>query len=184
MGIDTNFLFKTHLKGVVEISNDVKIMFGLFLIICLLIAITISMIIYYETLKNEFDNLEHKNKTVINENEFLKATLKNINTQKEVNYMYGVATAYTPSAGGINSDEDPTVTSTMKPAKNGVIAVNPNVIPYGSEVMIIHNNTIIRGQAQDTGGAMRQNPKQVDILMENYKEALNWGRKSVHIIWF
>jgi len=184
MGIDTNFLFKAHLKGVVEISNDVKIMFGLFLIICLLIAITISMIIYCETLKNGFDNLERKNKTVINENEFLKATLKSINTQKEVNYMYGVATAYTPSAGGINSDEDPTVTSTMKPAKNGVIAVNPNVIPYGSEVMIIHNNTIIRGQAQDTGGAMRQNPKQVDILMENYKEALNWGRKSVHIIWW
>lgn len=104
--------------------------------------------------------------------------------EKDVNYMYGIATAYTPSYGGINSDTDPTVTSTMKPAKNGVIAVNPNVIPYGSEVMIIHNGTVIRGQAQDTGGAMRQNKNQVDILIEDYERALEWGRKEVHIIWW
>jgi len=102
----------------------------------------------------------------------------------EVHYIYGTATAYTPSARGINSDSNPKVTSTMKPAKEGVIAVNPEVIPYGSEIMIISGKIVIRGKAQDTGGAMRQNPKQVDILMENYKEALNWGRKSVHIIWW
>ena len=102
----------------------------------------------------------------------------------EVHYIYGTATAYTPSARGINSDPNPKVTSTMKPAKEGVIAVNPEVIPYGSEIMIISGKIVIRGKAQDTGGAMRQNPKQVDILMENYKEALNWGRKSVHIIWW
>ena len=102
----------------------------------------------------------------------------------EVQYMYGTATAYTPSVRGINSDSNPKVTSTMKTAKEGVIAVNPEVIPYGSEIMIISGKIVIRGKAQDTGGAMRQNPKQVDILMENYKEALNWGRKSVHIIWW
>lgn len=103
---------------------------------------------------------------------------------KDVNYMYGEATAYTPSAGGINSNNTPELTSTMKPAKNGVIAVNPEVIPYGSQVMIIFENTVIRGQALDTGGAMRQNGKQVDILMENHKKALEWGRKDVHIIWW
>lgn len=108
----------------------------------------------------------------------------NIRTEKQVNYMYGEATAYCPSEGGINSDSDPTITSTMKPAKNGVIAVNPEVIPYGSEVMIIHKNTVIRGQAQDTGGAMRRNGSQVDILMEDYEKALEWGRKDVHIIWW
>ena len=102
----------------------------------------------------------------------------------EVQYMHGTATAYTPSARGINSDSNPMVTSTMKTAKEGIIAVNPEVIPYGSEIMIISGKMVIRGKAQDTGGAMRQNPKQVDILMENYKEALNWGRKSVHIIWW
>ena len=102
----------------------------------------------------------------------------------EVHYMYGTATAYTPSAGGINSDSNPMVTSTMKPAKEGVIAVNPEVIPYGSEVMIISGKIVIRGKAQDTGGAMRKNPNQVDILMEDRGRALEWGRKSVHIIWW
>ena len=102
----------------------------------------------------------------------------------EVHYMYGTATAYTPSAGGINSDSNPMVTSTMKPAKEGVIAVNPEVIPYGSEVMIISGKIVIRGKALDTGGAMKQNPNQVDILMEDIKEALNWGRRDVHIIWW
>jgi 3D (Asp-Asp-Asp) domain-containing protein len=102
----------------------------------------------------------------------------------EVHYMYGTATAYTPSAGGINSDSNPKVTSTMKPAKEGVIAVNPEVIPYGSEVMIISGKIVIRGKAQDTGGAMRKNPNQVDILMEDRGRALEWGRKSVHIIWW
>ena len=102
----------------------------------------------------------------------------------EVHYMYGTATAYTPSAGGINSDSNPMVTSTMKPAKEGVIAVNPEVIPYGSEIMIISGKMVIRGKAQDTGGAMRKNPNQVDILMEDRGRALEWGRKSVHIIWW
>jgi len=102
----------------------------------------------------------------------------------EVHYMYGTATAYTPSAGGINSDSSPKVTSTMKTAKEGVIAVNPEVIPYGSEIMIISGKIVIRGKAQDTGGAMRKNPNQVDILMEDIKEALNWGRRDVHIIWW
>ena len=102
----------------------------------------------------------------------------------EVQYMHGTATAYTPSAGGINSDSNPKVTSTMKPAKEGVIAVNPDVIPYGSEIMIISGKIVIRGKALDTGGAMKQNPNQVDILMEDIKEAKSWGRRDVHIIWW
>ena len=102
----------------------------------------------------------------------------------EVHYMHGTATAYTPSARGINSDSNPKVTSTMKTAKEGVIAVNPEVIPYGSEIMIISGKIVIRGKAQDTGGAMRKNPNQVDILMEDRGRALEWGRKSVHIIWW
>lgn len=103
---------------------------------------------------------------------------------KEVNYMYGIATAYTPSMGGTNSDSDPTMTSTMKTAKEGVIAVNPDIIPYGSEVMIISGNTVIRGKAEDTGGAMKRNPEQVDILMEDHEEAIEWGRQEVIIIFW
>ena len=104
--------------------------------------------------------------------------------QKDVNYMYGTATAYHPPTGGINSDSDPTVTATGKPAKEGIIAVNPDVIPYGSQVMIIHEDTVIRGVAEDTGGAMKRNPHQVDILMESQEKAMEWGRKDAHIIYW
>lgn len=136
-------------------------------------GINSSLEVYNNKIEKKLDKLEQSETNVY------------INTsEKDVNYMFGVATAYCPSAGGINSDSDPTVTATMKPAKNGVIAVNPKQIPYGSEVMIIHGNTVIRGQAQDTGGAMRQNPKQVDILMEDLQDAKNWGRREVHILWW
>ena len=104
--------------------------------------------------------------------------------QRDVNYMYGTATAYHPPTGGINSDSDPTVTATGKSAKEGIIAVNPDVIPYGSQVMIIHEDTVIRGVAEDTGGAMKRNPTQVDILMGSLQECIDWGKRDVHIIWW
>lgn len=114
----------------------------------------------------------------------VKYEIQILERTKDIHYMYGVATAYTPLAGGINSNGDPHFTSTMSPAKAGVIAVNPEVIPYGSEVMIICGNTVIRGQALDTGGAMRRNSNQVDILMEDYQAAIEWGRRNVHILWW
>ena len=153
-----------------------------YVIVLLLIAVALSSTFTYLVFAE--NNVKQYDKE-INNNYNSEVDLEIINEkEKDVNYMYGVATAYTPSAGGINSDNNPEITATGEPAKNGVIAVNPNVIPYGSEVMIIHNNTVIRGQAQDTGGAMRQNPNQVDILMENHQRALEWGRKEVHIIWW
>lgn len=167
-----------------KISDNEKIFIGLAFIFLTLMIITILMAVKYEDLDIAYKKLEQKNEKLSNHISFLEKTLENINTQKEVNYMWGTATAYTPSEGGINSDSDPEVTATMTPAKNGVIAVNPRVIPYGSEVMIIHNNTVVRGRAEDTGGAMRKNPKQVDILMEDITDAVNWGRKEVHIIWW
>lgn len=150
-----------------------------YIIISLIIFLIVGYVINY--------NLKSFNKIIDERLKKLREDQVNIyinNNKKKVNYMWGTATAYTPSEKGINSDSDPTRTSTMTPAKNGVIAVNPRVIPYGSEVMIIHNNTVIRGRAEDTGGAMRKNPKQVDILMEDLNDAVNWGRKEVHIIWW
>jgi len=131
------------------------------------------------------DKFEEYEEEIRNYEYVIKNSVVNdISKNKVVNYMYGEATAYTPSERGINSDSDPTKTSIMKPAKNGVIAVNPKVIPYGSEVMIISGKTIIRGKAWDTGGDMMKNPKQVDILMENLEDSIEWGRREVHIIWW
>lgn len=58
------------------------------------------------------------------------------------------------------------------------IAVDPNVIPYGSEVII--DGRIYK--AQDCGGAIKEN--RIDVYFDNHQEALNFGRqtKGVEII--
>lgn len=148
----------------------------------LITALIIGLLITSSLVTIAFKLPVENNKTVETTEIINKVNVKT--DGKDVNYMYGTATAYTPSVGGINSDDNPQVTSTMKPAKEGIIAVNPNRIPYGSEVMIIVDGTVIRGKALDTGGAMRKSPNQVDILMEDVKEAKKWGRKEAHIIWW
>lgn len=151
--------------------------FGFVLLIVLLIASIVTNLFLLE--KMATDNI-----VVADEKTDTVEEIKLLVRTNDVHYMYGEATAYTPSMGGINSDCDPLVTSTMAPAVEGVIAVNPEVIPYGSEVMIISGNTVVRGTALDTGGAMKRNPHQVDILMENHQDAIEWGRREVHIIWW
>lgn len=58
------------------------------------------------------------------------------------------------------------------------IAVDPNVIPYGSEVII--DGKIYK--AQDCGGAIKGN--RIDLFFESHQDCLNFGRqtKGVEII--
>lgn len=75
-----------------------------------------------------------------------------------------------PNAAGI------TATGTT-PKANHTIAVDPDVIPLGSTV-------IINGQkyvAEDTGGAINGN--RIDIYMDSHSAALAAGRKSARVYW-
>lgn len=67
-----------------------------------------------------------------------------------------------------NGSSKTTATGTV-PTVGRTIAVDPKVIPYGSEV-IINGHTYI---AEDCGGAIKGN--RVDILFATHKEALNFG---------
>ncbi|WP_087971992.1 3D domain-containing protein [Oceanobacillus rekensis] len=71
------------------------------------------------------------------------------------------------TATGINLNNDPY-------AK--VIAVDPNVIPLGTEVYVEGYGYAVAG---DTGGAIKGN--KIDIHLPTKDEAYNWGRKTVNI---
>ena len=67
-----------------------------------------------------------------------------------------------------NGSSNSTATGTV-PTVGRTIAVDPSVIPYGSQV-IINGHTYI---AEDCGGAIKGN--KIDILFETHKEALQFG---------
>jgi len=102
----------------------------------------------------------------------------------KVNYSEFIATAYTPEEGGINADYNPEITSIGEDAEEGIIAVNPDVIPYGSNMLVIGEDFVFRGIAADTGGFAERNPFQIDILMGCVDEAFEFGRQAVHVIWW
>lgn len=68
------------------------------------------------------------------------------------------------------------ITASGKTAKSKhTIAVDPNVIPLGSKVMI--NNQIY--YAEDTGGAIKDT--KIDIYFDTHQEALDYGKKDVTV---
>ena len=81
------------------------------------------------------------------------------------------ATAYTPADG-----DGQGITATGMIARPGVVAVDPNVIPLGSRLYIPGYGMAI---AADTGGAIRGN--RIDLLMDSYDAAMNFGRQSVEV---
>jgi len=83
------------------------------------------------------------------------------------------ATAYTLAEG--NGDGVTSVGVVPKP--NRTIAVDPDVIPYGSKVIINGQEYI----AEDTGGDIQG--KRLDIFMSSREQALSFGRQAVEVIY-
>lgn len=73
-----------------------------------------------------------------------------------------------------NGNSSRTATGTV-PTVGRTVAVDPKVIPYGSEV-IVNGHTYI---AEDCGGAIRGN--RVDILFATHREALQYGVRYVEV---
>ena len=81
------------------------------------------------------------------------------------------ATAYLPGDG-----DGYGITATGIPATYGVAAVDPAVIPLGSRLYIPGYGEAI---AADTGGAIYG--YRIDLCMESYSEAMNFGRRNVTV---
>lgn len=88
----------------------------------------------------------------------------------------GSGTAYTAPAGA--------GTATGVPAYHGGVAVNPNIIPYGSKLYITSTDgSFVYGYATavDTGGALMDGSAIVDCFYNTYDECVNFGRRDVNV---
>lgn len=74
-------------------------------------------------------------------------------------------------------------TSTGKAAAPGYVAVNPNVIPYGTQMYIVSEDGYVYGYAiaADTGGSCMANDILVDLYMNSKQECVNFGLRDVNI---
>lgn len=89
------------------------------------------------------------------------------------------ASAYTSAKGA--------VCSTGVTAGTGYIAVNPNVIPYGTKMYIVANDgSYVYGYAvaADTGSFANKNPYMVDLYFNTKSECVKFGIRNVTIYFF
>ena len=68
------------------------------------------------------------------------------------------------------------ITATGIPAVRGVVAVDPDVIPLGTRLFIPGYGEAV---AADTGGAIVGN--RIDLVMDSYGEAMDFGRRDVTV---
>lgn len=100
-------------------------------------------------------------------------------SQKKVSV---VATAYIASCEGCSG-----VTATGINVRNGntyngqrIIATDPNIVPLHSKVRIdTQNGQSFIAVVEDTGGAIKGG--KIDVLVDNYSQAINFGRQNATI---
>jgi 3D (Asp-Asp-Asp) domain-containing protein len=80
---------------------------------------------------------------------------------------------------GICADSDPTSTSTGTYPAIGTVAVNPEQFPYGTEFYIPGYG---EGVALDTGAAVRNAPNKIDVVMDTYEQAMEWGVQELEVV--
>lgn len=98
----------------------------------------------------------------------------NGNTVSYTKALTGRCTAYT--GGGL--------TATGRPAQYGNIAVDPNVIPYGSKLYICSpDGSIVYGYATaaDTGGFASQGYIMADLYYDTYQQCASFGVRNMTI---
>ncbi len=139
------------------------------LIILITLAVTLELTIPQ---LNLFSYLFGKNPEVIIQKEpYVVTEYKEI--EKKVEWFYFVATGYSK-----NDDNQGTkgVTSTGKTVVEGIIAVDPEIIPFGTTVEIKDIGVFI---AEDRGGKIKGN--RIDIFFDSKEEAGDFGKKGVWI---
>lgn len=81
------------------------------------------------------------------------------------------ATAYLPTDGGGHG-----ITASGLPARHGIVAVDPSVIPLGTRVYVPGYGLAL---AADTGGMILGN--KIDLCIEDYDAAWRFGRRMIKV---
>lgn len=98
------------------------------------------------------------------------------NTLNYTRVITGSSTAYTADPGAI--------CSTGRLARYGVVAVDPDIIPYGSILYIVSDDGIVYGYAVagDTGGFIYNGTGTiVDLYYPDLQDCYNYGRRGVQV---
>lgn len=92
-----------------------------------------------------------------------------------VNVLTGNACAYTAAPDALMS--------TGKEVFQGYVAVDPDIIPYGTELYIVAEDGEVYGYAiaADTGYSVRAGHIIVDLFMNEYDDCIQWGNKPVYV---
>lgn len=122
--------------------------------------------------KNGWAKVSYKGKTGYVNTKYLKTVKKVSDSGKS---FYVTSTAYTAYCAGCSGRTATGINLRANPSKK-VIAVDPKVIPLGTQVYVEGYGMAVAG---DTGGAIRG--KKIDVFMSSKSKALNWGRRTVKV---
>ena len=173
--------------------------------IALALALVASLIVNQGTLKKLDETislLDQANQAVRQSNELADSAISELNELKEQNEQvvteddttvqepYEVfeakVTAYCscPKCCGIWSKDHPSrqgtdyeqhTTSGTIPVAGRTVAVDPDIIPLGSKILIDGHEYI----AEDTGSGVKGN--HIDIYFDSHEEALEWGVRTLEV---
>lgn len=88
--------------------------------------------------------------------------------------MQIVATAYCPCTKCCGKSDGITATG-VKAKANRTIAADPNILPYGTEILCGMGEFVV----EDCGGSIKGN--RVDFFFDSHEEAVNFGRQEFTI---
>ncbi len=148
---------KKRLRNSTILTSTLAFVFGSFIVINAYYEEDIKNNEIYSTPTTSLEMNVEKDESAMRA-EHYKSTGKKVDVE---------ATAYTGD----------TITSTGTVPKWGTIAVDPEVIPYGTKVYIPYFDTVF--VAEDCGSAIKGN--KIDIFMDNTKSMNDWGRRNIEI---
>jgi len=93
--------------------------------------------------------------------------------EKKYEWYYFIATAYSKNDATQGTDS---VTSTGEKVREGIIAVDPAIIPYGT---LIEIKSMGYFTAEDCGNKIKGN--RIDIYFDSKEDALKFGRQGIWV---